>query len=171
MEERRKKLIKLIHIAKSNVMECCFCGRLSIHGACPVCLEYTVPLSDERYRQILKDVTGKESTRFMDEDELQKVYSVFTAAGFAPIDKKELDSVERAYQDGRRKTIGVALRLAKQTLGSDWENRLEGFVFSKTEKKKLYQLDDNQLRMVVGWLRRRKKYNTAENEAKKNIVK
>lgn len=159
----RLELIKMIHVAKANTRECSFCGKVTVEGACPECREYTMPLSEPRYRRILRDLTGKESTKFMADDELEKVYSLFKEAGFSPLVRGE-DEVAREYYKSRKKTIGVILSLAKKNLGQSWEERLEGFVFSKTGKKKLYELDDNQLRQVVGWLRRSENGQARETE-------
>ena len=161
----RKDYIRLIHIARGRTYRCSACGRLSYKSEDPqpVCCDCGISMhriSDIEYRQrILSPLTGKQSTKLMDDVELEKVYSLFTRLGFKP-KEKSADSVMQEYQDGRKKTIAVILSEAKAVLGPAWQSRLNNFVASKTGgESSLYKLSDIQLRQVVGWIRRYRKYN------------
>ena len=102
-----KNYIKLIHVARRATFECPVCGRISCLGrdsptVCSSCKSMMVALGSVSYRGVLRTLTGKESTKDMDEDELEKVYTFFCQAGFCPT--RGADAVEREYETGRRKT-------------------------------------------------------------------
>lgn len=163
-----KNYIKLIHVARRATFECPVCGRISCLGrdsptVCSSCKSMMVALGSTSYRGVLRTLTGKESTKDMDEDELEKVYTFFRQAGFCPT--RGADAVEREYETGRRKTVGVILSTARKVLGSGWQKRLNAFVASQNGgKTDLYKLSDAQQRQVIGWLRRE-----AKSQAKRKL--
>jgi len=147
----RNDKIALIHIAKAKANVCAN-GSITFN----IC-ENQTKLSDEQYRNLLKDITGKHSCSTMTDDDLDKVVKFFQCAGF--VKKVEVSQELKA----RQKTIGVILFLARKVLGDNYESRLESFLFKKTGEFKLYKLDDKQLRQVVGWLRRYGHYQGKNN--------
>lgn len=160
---KKRDYIKLIHIARNITFRCPACGKLiskdvSSIPVCSDCAISMVPMTDEDYRKLLLSLTGKESAKFLDEEELEKVYMLFKSCGFNVRTKANMDLVEQEYQDGRKKTIGIILSEAKRTLGPSWKHRLDKFVASKNNGETvLYRLPDNQLRQVLGWIRRNAK--------------
>ena len=104
----RKDYTRLIHIARNQCTRCPACGKLrcreeddgvAVCGDCGIAME---PLSEDRYRQLLRTVAGADSCRFLDEAGLEKVYALFTSCGFRPRTGGGVDRVERDWQEGRR---------------------------------------------------------------------
>lgn len=167
----RKEYIQLIHIARSKAVTCPACHKIRCRdqdngpAVCSDCGIDMEPMDEDQYRRILSTVTGKTSSKDMDEEELAKVWQVFTTAGFKPRTGSSIDQVRADWKEGRRKTIGVIMSEAKRTLGPSWEHRLEKFVASKNNgETRLYKLSDASLRQVIGWLRRSAK--TRQDQAK-----
>lgn len=160
----KKEYIQMIHIARSKAVVCPACGKIrcsdegkapTVCGDCGIDME---PMTDAKYRSILLAITGKDSSKSLDEDGLEKVWQVFTTAGFKPRTGSSIDQVKVDWNAGRRKTIGVIMSEAKRTLGPSWEYRLEKFVASKNDgETRLYRLSDAALRQVIGWIRRSSK--------------
>ncbi len=144
------QLIAMIHIAKSATKVCPNCNSYVIENkTCPNCCSHNLqPLDKAKYRELLKSLTAVESTKFMDHREKEKVYHFFIELGFKP--------KISPYQAGRRRTIGIILNMAKERLGTSWDARLRGFTKSKTGHEELRKCSDQELRMIIGWLRRTK---------------
>lgn len=153
----RANLISLIHIAKQHARECPECKAVSYGKICSRCRSDTVPLSDDRYREILATY-GKGSCRFLSDDGLEKVYQTFIKAGFKP-----RVNPEKRRKWSRKGTMAVIRNRAYQCFGPNWEPRVQGFVEKSIGKQNLLSCDDNELRKVVGWLYRYLKYKK-ENE-------
>lgn len=168
----RKDYIKLIHIARNMTFRCPACGKLiskemNISPVCNDCGLTLEPLSDADYRKLLSNITGKESSKFLADEELEKVYQLFISCGFRPRTESRIDQIEHDYQEGRRKTISIILSEARRTLGPSWQYRLEKFIASKNNgQTMLYKLPDNQLRQILGWVRRNAKTLQKRNETK-----
>lgn len=145
----RNELIALIHIAKNQMRICGDCNTLTTNMVC--CEGETGKFTQPDYRLLLKQITAKESTRFMNMAELEKVYSLFKKAGFEP--------KLTPYKAGRKRTINIILSMAGAKLGPDWDTRLKAFTKAKTGKELLYKCSDKELRMIIGWLRRIKEEN------------
>lgn len=148
----RKGLISLIHIAKQYARECPECKAVSYSVVCKRCRSDTVPLSDDRYREILSSY-GNASCRFLSDDGLKKVYQTFIKAGFKP-----RVNHERRKKWSRKGTMAVIGSRAYQCFGPDWEPRVQGFVVKCIGKQDLQSCDDNELRKVAGWLYRYMRY-------------
>ncbi len=159
----RKKLTAMIHIARANAVICPKCGHIQFsETTCTTCRSAAMAMTDSEYRRYLKRITGKESARFMDDTELDKVYQFFCLAGFRPKPRNP-DPIKEEHKISRKKTMGIILNLAREQLSGDWEKRLEGFIKEKTQgKTRLYQCTDTELRQIIGWLRRKKKYGKPE---------
>ena len=159
----REKLLRLIHIARNSARTCPECGKTLFRKDCPDCGTLTVRLSEERYRSILESF-GASSCRFMAEPELEKVYRFFIQAGFLP-----RGDPEKSRNAARRRTIAIISSEAKELFGDEaWERRVEGFVRKGMGKDSLRACDDKELRKVIGWLRRYRKYLTKKNEERDN---
>lgn len=160
MGKNRNELVRIIHIAKKTAKECPSCGTLSYDRTCKTCKSDTVPLSDDRYREILS-VYGKASCRFLDDPALEKVLMVFKRAGFKP-----RINPEEYHRTAKAKTIAVIRTRAKLLFGVEsWEPRVKGFVEKAIGKQDLWSCDDKELRKVAGWLYRYKQYRGKQSES------
>lgn len=151
----REKLIQLIHVAKSHTVECSKCGHLKTErdGACMCGETATEPMSDDRYRASLEQLTGKRSCKNMNIEELQKVYGMFQRVGFKPV-QTTFNPVREEYSSKERIAYSIRSR-APGVLGENWEARLTGFI-KHMGVDHLDFCDVKQLRKVQGWLSRTK---------------
>lgn len=154
----RNTLISRIHLAKQKARVCCDCGRIFFEADCSCGSEFSNPMRDQKYRDILYELTGERSCTTMTEDQLRKVDQLFDRAGFSkaypynpPPGRKEKYAVIRQIE-----------RRAKEVLGKGWEDRVKGFCLATIKKKELHQLNPVELRKVIGWINRLDKKVKAE---------
>jgi len=155
---RRNQLIQLIHIALNKTKVCSKCQRLFFEEKCPECDSvFFTDFTEDSYRNLLKTLTGKTSSKDLSEDELEKVYSVFKEAGFKPESNKP--QILKEIDNGNKGTIKIIYGRGKQVLGPSYESRIEGFVKMKFNNKSIYNLTKKELRTVIGWINRMSKTN------------
>lgn len=159
----RNQLIAIIHVARNNARECPSCGALAYQYACPSCGTPMIKLRDERYREILEKFGARSCSNLMN-PELEKVYELFKRAGFVP---KE-DPVKARHERGRKQTIAIIQQAAWRLFADEWQKRVNGFIKKTCNKDSLWKLDDKELRQVIGWLNRYKKYMEKRNDEKRN---
>lgn len=153
----RQALIAKIHIAKKAALRCTECGRIHYDEFCPDCgSEIPKVLSDEEYRGTLGMLTGFSSCAEMDEPALQVVGDFFDRCGFKEAYPYVSPAAERKKQ--RRHVLWNIRRVAPEVLGENWESRVEGFVRNRIGKATLEWCDEEELRKVIGWVNRIRKY-------------
>lgn len=127
MKDYRKAMIAKIHIARKELN-----------------------LTELQYRDILKKLTGKTSTKYMTSAELHRVLAAFYQMGFKPKKKK---SIPAMVSDSKQGMIARIEQAAPQILGIKWHRRLRRFIEYKYEKSELQFLTLNELRGVWAFLR------------------
>lgn len=152
-ENERKKLIGLIHQQKAKAKVCDICKKVFFSDKCPDCQAGGHRIRDEEYRSFLQLYAGKTSCSQMDEIELKMVATAFDDLGYRGYWKRRSEEHRRR----QTQTIHIIKKEAARVLGEFWADRLDGFVDKVIKKDSLYELDDNELRQVIGWLRRLKK--------------
>lgn len=149
----RDRLIALIHIAKSSARVCPGCSKVIYRKECPDCGIPTQKMDNQRYRKVLESF-GASSCRFMEDQDLEKVYRFFIQAGFVP-----RTDPGKAYAYGLGRSRAVAISEARKLFGDEmWEKRLTGFIRKTIGKQNLWECDDKELRKAIGWIRRYRKY-------------
>lgn len=159
----RKALLAVIHIAKKDCFSCTNCGAITFSSSCPYCTDSAlISLTEERYRNLLKEATGQSSCSLINDENLMKVVDLFNRAGF----KKEHPylSPQRELSRERRRVMKSIQIRAPAVLGETWEARVAGFVHSVIKKDKLQWCTMTELRRVYGWLNRTDKYNKKNGE-------
>lgn len=151
----RSQMISKIHEMKSKARRCSKCGRLHYRPICPQCLSSDWrKMDDGEYRSILARLTGKLSCSVLDDEDLQRVLDEFKSYGWLDVRQGRI-SMARA----RKKLIAIIFSEGKKVFGeTEAKSRIEGFVEKKTGNKYLTNCSEEQLRMVIGWIRRTGKY-------------
>lgn len=155
---KRNGLIARIHIAKGKAVICTECNRLFFGNTCPDCRSTDAkPLDDWRYREILKAVTGEDTSAKLGEVDLLKMLDFFNHAGY----RETYPFIASPQHEQKKQDWAVRKRItsfAAHLLGSDWEARVIGFVQKTIGKDSLDHCDSHELRKVIGWLNRYQKY-------------
>lgn len=151
----RSQMISKIHEMKSKARRCSKCGRLHYRPICPQCLSPEWRLMDEgEYRSILARLTGKLSCSVLDDEDLQRVLDEFKSYGWLDVRQGRISMAK-----ARKKLIAIIFSEGKKVFGeTEAKARIEGFVEKKTGNKYLTNCSEEQLRMVIGWIRRTGKY-------------
>ena len=156
----RKAIIREIHIRKQVASECVCCKSVYFGIGCPACgSTLSRELSEDRYRIFLAEITGKRSCSDMSMEELSAVISQMDKVGWPEYAELE----RRNHRESRKRTIGIIIASAKNALGESWEERLCGFMAAKIGKERLWSCTDNELRMLIGWLRRTERFGKRKN--------
>lgn len=157
---RREKLIH-VHQMKAKLRVCLGCGRWHYKDVCPACLsESWRAIEDDEYRNMLESLTGKRSCAEMDAAELQRIEFKFQNCGWV-----DTGQASHFVTMAKRRLIGVIFTEGQRAFGPDaCKARIEGFLESKTGNRKLIKASDEELRMVIGWLRRAQKHSKTEEE-------
>lgn len=122
----RKAMLAKIHIAKKEL-----------------------GLTEEEYRKLLKELTGKESCKYMNENELDLVLQAFYLLGWQP--KQKLDFAGVNFD---KKGMCMAIEnLAEEVLGWGWKKRLKGYVKKKFGVDSIYWCNIYQLFKIFAFLR------------------
>lgn len=158
----RKETIGKIHEMKSKIRVCANCGRMHYKPICPKCLSPSWHLMDDgEYRTVLCRLTGNLSCSMLDDESLQRVYDEFRSYGWVDIREGRI-SLAKA----KKKLISVIFSEGKKLFGeNEYKARIEGFVEKKTGSKYLSSCSEDQLRMVIGWIRRSEKYHKGVEDA------
>lgn len=132
----RTRLISLIHAQKNSAA-----------------------LDDETYRLIIAGATGKQSCTDCSMQELKTVFADLNAVLL-----KQGNQTFSFYPKWENPSLldAVAAR-AKNTLGTEWKNRLNSFVQNKFKKDTYTKCSSNELRSVMAFLT---KVERREREAK-----
>lgn len=151
----RREIISNIHEMKSKVKVCLNCGRRHYKPICPVCLSPSWrKMEDDEYRALLVQKTGRMSCSDLDEEDLQIIKDEFRAYGWVDIREGRISMAK-----ARKKLIAVIFSEGKKVFGeTEAKARIEGFLEKKTGNKYLSSCSEDQLRMVIGWIRRSAKY-------------
>ena len=151
----RSQMISKIHEMKSKLRRCSGCGRWHYKPICPECLSPEWRLMDDvEYRTILAKLTGKLSCSVLDDEDLQRVFDEFRSYGWLNVRQGRISMAK-----ARKKLIAIIFSEGKKVFGeTEAKARIEGFVEKKTGNKYLTNCSEEQLRMVIGWIRRTGKY-------------
>lgn len=151
---RREKIIH-IHQMKAKLHKCLSCGCYHYKDICTKCASPSwITIEDDEYREILTSLTGKSSCSDMDEFELQRIEFKFQSFGWV-----DTSQGRYAMTAARRRLIAIIFTEAQMIFGDEKHKaRIEGFVEKKTGNKRLDHCSEDQLRMVIGWIRRAAKY-------------
>lgn len=142
-----------IHIAKAKALICDRHGLFFARsGCCPRCGAIGGSLPDYLYRQILLAAGGFDSCRHMDEKDLEAVMRLFDDAGFARAWPHE--TPQTAIDKANKALIRRIFQLGWIVFGKGYAERISGFVRKCIGKESIYGCDQNELRKVVGWIRR-----------------
>lgn len=151
--EKEMALIARIHIAKAKALNCEKHGLFfSKSGCCPKCGELGGSLPDYLYRQILLATGGYDSCRHMDEKDLEAVMGFMDEAGFSKAWPHE--TPKKAMEKANEVLIRRIFQLGWIVFGKGYAERINGFVKKCIEKESIYGCDQNELRKIVGWIRR-----------------
>lgn len=161
--DSRTRLIGQIHGMRNRAMVCRDCGRITFSFPCTCGCSEGRKLLDEEYRACLRMWTGKGSCSQMDEEELMMAKTGFEDMGWATFWKAQ----KERHRKTRAKTVAIIKKEAEKTLGASWADRLDGFVDRVCHRNSIYELDDNGLRQVIGWLRRLKKREKTDSTIQK----
>ena len=126
-EGKRKKLIQLIHIAKSKAKMCSKCGNLYYIAECPGCGQSNyLKIPDEAYREILFSLVLKNSTTQMTLSELITTLSFFQDCGF--VVKNKPFNVNKELEQEKERVRKAIIDKALDVLGDNYQTRLDGIL-------------------------------------------
>lgn len=125
--KHRKAMLAKIHIAKKEL-----------------------ELTEEEYRTLLREVTGKDSCKYMKVEELDKVLQVLYLFGFVGKKKLNWNSLH-FHKDG---VCFHLENLARLVMGTAWKKRLQAYIKKRFGVDSIHFLNFSQLCSVFAFLRR-----------------
>lgn len=152
----RRKMINMIHALKNKAQVCNFCGEVCFDKPCQCGHGTSRKLMEEQdYRNLLHRITGHYTCSECSDIELSEVLRHFQEhGGINYWQKEKLDHENRI-----KKLRAMIAKEARSQFGEDaYKARVDGFVRDVVKAKNLWVCDDRQLRQVIGWLRRNRKY-------------
>lgn len=140
---------------------CMDCGAVTFGSFCELCSsDRLIRISDNRYREVLINITGKSSCSQMKGEELKAVVDFFNQAGWPKYSDRE--QVKAA--DAKAVLRTIVRKKSKALYGDSCEQRVNGFCQKVLDVEVLEDCDFKQLRRVIGWLRRYQKYHNQDDK-------
>ena len=152
MEKNRKRMIADIHFIASRMQVCLKCDQI-FFGVCCLCgNKYYRKATEADYRGFLHDVTGKRSCADMSNEELFAVLAEMEKRGWLEYTKEE----RKRSTEVRNKMRHIIRQEATRLFRGYAQIMVDGFC-EKVIGKPLSRLNEQELRRVIGWLRRYEK--------------
>lgn len=103
-------------------------------------------LTDDEYRMVIFEATGKQSCKECNLQELKSIYYDLNLI----LSKK---GIEKFFytQNNQRSLVSVIISRAEKVMGVDYEKRIQGFLH-KMKKKSLDDCTDQELRRLLGFI-------------------
>lgn len=147
----RDKMIKIIHVWSGRLQICLGCNEFFTGVICTCGNQFYRKATEDDYRRFLTQITGKSSCALMTDQELQLVFKEMIEIG---CDNHKED---RKKAVNARKKLRYIIRVEATKLFDGYAQvRVDGFC-EKVIGKPLPMLNDQDLRRVIGWLRRTEK--------------